>query len=228
MAECVQINETTWRIEDDMVRFYLFCGKEKAALIDTGMNCPDARQIAEQLTDLPLILINTHSDMDHVSGNKAFDEFYMSIGEEEQYREGNGTGKIIPVKEGDVIDLDERKLEVIDIPGHTPGSIALLDRKNRILVSGDTVQDGEIFMFGKGRDIDLYIKSLKHLKDYDGLYDDIYPMHGTFPVKADLIDKLIQGTQEIVDGKASSKVVNLFGNDVRLYSFEYAKILGSV
>lgn len=53
MKEVIKINENTWRIEDDGVRFYLLSGSEKAALIDTGMNSPDARQIAEGLTNLP-------------------------------------------------------------------------------------------------------------------------------------------------------------------------------
>ena len=47
MKEIIKINENTWSIEDDGVRFYLLCGSEKAALIDTGMNSPDARQITE-------------------------------------------------------------------------------------------------------------------------------------------------------------------------------------
>ena len=72
MAEIIKINDKTWRIEDGMVRFYLLCGDEKAALVDTGMNVPEARTIAEGLTDLPIILINTHADPDHISGNGAF------------------------------------------------------------------------------------------------------------------------------------------------------------
>ena len=82
MAEIIKINENTWRMEDDGVRFYLLCGKEKAALIDSGMNTPDAKEIAEGLTKLPIILINTHADRDHISGNAAFSEFYMSPAEE--------------------------------------------------------------------------------------------------------------------------------------------------
>ena len=31
-------------------------------LIDSGMNTPDARKLAEGLTDLPIILINTHGE----------------------------------------------------------------------------------------------------------------------------------------------------------------------
>ena len=161
MAEIFKINESTWRIEDNGVRFFLLCGEEKAALVDTGMNAPDARVIAEGLTNLPLILINTHADPDHISGNGSFDEFYMSVAEEENYREHGGKGSLLPVKEGDVIELGNRPLRIIDIPGHTPGSIAILDEKNHVLISGDTVQDGNIFMFGKFRNLDVYIQSLK-------------------------------------------------------------------
>ena len=225
MAETIRINDTTWRIEDGDVRFFLFCGTEKAALIDTGMNVPDARSIAEGLTDLPLILINTHADPDHISGNAAFDEFYMSPKEEDNYRERGGNGKLIPVTEGDVIDLGDRPLHIIDIPGHTPGSIAILDEKNRVLISGDSVQDGRIFMFGKFRDIGTYIESLKHLSAYDGQYDEIYPMHGTFPVKPDLINDLLKGAQDIQNGLVSGKTVELFGNSVCLYKFDYAAFL---
>jgi hypothetical protein len=50
MSDIIQINETTWRIEDNGVRFFLLAGTEKALLIDSGMNTPDARQIAEGIT----------------------------------------------------------------------------------------------------------------------------------------------------------------------------------
>lgn len=225
MAEAIKMNETTWRFEDNGVRFFLLLGNVKAALIDTGMNTPDARAMAEELTDLPLVLINTHADPDHISGNGAFEEFYMSPAEEDNYRSHNGTGNIIPVKEGDIIDLGDRPLRIIDIPGHTPGSIAILDEKNRILISGDTVQDGNIFMFGKYRNLDDYIESLKHLAIYNEQYDDIYPMHGTIPVKKELISDLLEGAQEIKNGQASGTAVEMFGNEVYLFKFPYAGFL---
>lgn len=56
MAEVIRINKNTNRIEDGGVRFFLLEGSEKALLIDTGMNTPDAKKIAESFTDLPLIL----------------------------------------------------------------------------------------------------------------------------------------------------------------------------
>ncbi len=225
MTEIIKINESTYRIEDGHVRFYLICGMEKAALIDTGVNVLDAKKMAEEITKLPLILINTHADPDHISGNGAFAKFYMSPDEEENYRIHGGNGEYVPIKEGDVIDLGDRPLKIIDIPGHTPGSIAILDEVNRILISGDSVQDGNIFMFGPMRNIGQYIKSLKHLAEYDGKYDEIYPMHGTFPVYPNLIKDLVVGAQEIADGKAIGKPVDMFGKEVILYKFPYAGFL---
>ena len=225
MAEIIKINNNTWRFEDDGVRFFLLCGKEKAALVDTGMNTPNAREMAEGLTDLPIVLINTHADPDHISGNAAFDEFYMSPAEEDNYRHNGGKGTIIPVKEGDMIELGDRPLRIIDIPGHTPGSIAILDEKYRVLISGDSVEDGNVFMFGIYRNIDLYIESLRHLAKYDGQYDEVYAMHGSIPVKPDITGKLIEGAEQIRRGEAKGQKVNLFGNDVLLYKFPYAGFL---
>jgi glyoxylase-like metal-dependent hydrolase (beta-lactamase superfamily II) len=225
MADIIRINDDTWRMEDNGVRFFLFCGTEKAALIDTGMNSPDAKEIAEGLTDLPLILINTHADPDHISGNGAFEEFYMSPAEEDNYRAHGGKGRLIPVREGNVIDLGGRPLRNIDNPGHTPGSIAILDEKYRVLVGGDSIQDGYIFMFGERRDLGLYIESLKHLGAYDGLYDEVYAMHGSFPVAPGLVRQLIEGAEAVRDGKASGMPVDVHGHQVILYKFPYAGFL---
>ena len=225
MADIIKINESTWRFEDDGVRFFLLCGKDRAALIDSGMNTPNAKEMAEKLTNLPIILINTHADPDHISGNAAFGEFYMSPAEEDNFRNNNGTGTIIPVKEDDVIDLGERPLRIIDIPGHTPGSIAILDERYRVLISGDSVEDGNVFMFGHYRDIDRYIESLRHLSKYDGQYDEVYAMHGSIPVKPELVGELIEGAEQIRNGEANGTKINLWGNDVMLYKFPYAGFL---
>jgi glyoxylase-like metal-dependent hydrolase (beta-lactamase superfamily II) len=50
----------------------------------------------------------------------------MHPAEEDNYRFHGGTGEISPINDGSLIDLGKRQLEVINIPGHTAGSIALL------------------------------------------------------------------------------------------------------
>lgn len=225
MADIVKINDNTWRVEDNGVRFFLLAGTEKALLVDSGMNTPNARQIAESITKLPLMILNTHADPDHISGNGGFDYVYMHPDEEDNYRAHGGQGVIKPVKENDVIDLGKRPLKIIFIPGHTPGSIAVLDINNRVLISGDTVQDGNIYMFNKYRNLSRYVESLKKLSGYTDEFDIIYPSHGSFPVYPQLIANLIEGAEQIISGKAKGEVIDMFGTQAMLYKFPYAGFL---
>ena len=107
---------------------------------------------------------------------------------------------------------------------NTPGSIAILDETNRVLISGDSVQDGNIFMFGSRRDLNRFIVSMEHLAQYDGLFDEVWAMHGTFPVKPDLIPKLIGAAEAIRDGKAAGNPVEVHGNAVCLYIISVRRI----
>lgn len=225
MADIIQINDTSWRIEDNGVRFFLLAGTEKALLIDSGMNTPNAKQIAESITKLPIMLLNTHADADHISGNGSFDCFYMHPDEEDNYRARGGAGIILPVKENDIIDLGNRPLKIIFIPGHTPGSIAVLDINNRVLITGDSIQDGNIFMFKKHRNLSLYVESLKKLSMCTDEFDTIYPSHGSFPVRPELIANLIEGAEQIINGTANGKVIEMFGTPVMYYKFPYAGFL---
>ena len=222
----IQINRNTWRIEEQGVRFFLLAGREKALLIDSGMNIHNARDIAESLTKLPVSLLNTHSDRDHIGSNSQFDRFYMHPAEEAHYRESGGSGDIIPVKDGDIIDLENRKLKIIDLPGHTPGSIAVLDIENRVLISGDPIQEnGRIFMFGPHRNMRDYIQSLEKLEQFRDEFDEIWPSHAAFPVSPDLIHKLHDGAADICEGKITGTHIEMFGKEVILYDIGFTAFL---
>lgn len=228
MADIIRVNDNTYRIEDGGVRFFLLTGEERALMIDSGMNTPDAKTIVEGLTDLPIELLNTHADRDHVAGNEAFKQFYMSPAEADNLKaKGESlTKRIVPVHEGDIIDLGNRPLEIIDNPGHTPGSIAILDINNRVLIGGDAIQDGNIFMFGPQRNIHDYVRSLKHILTFKHRFDTIYPSHGNFPVEPGLIEQLIEGAESIIRGEVKGEEMDLFGNPIRLYKFPYAGFFG--
>lgn len=55
---------------------YLILGREKALLFDTGMGISDIRKVVEELTKLPVIVLNSHTHNDHVGGNWQFDTIY--------------------------------------------------------------------------------------------------------------------------------------------------------
>ena len=224
--EVIQINEDTWRIEDSGARFFLLAGKERALLIDSGMTVHNAREIAESLTKLPLSLLNTHADIDHIGSNAQFETFYLHPAEEANCRRGGGTGTIIPIREGDTLDLGGRELEIIHLPGHTPGSVAVLDKSRRVLISGDPIQGhGNIFMFGEHRNMRDYIASLARLEERTSQFDEIWPSHADFPVKPELIGKLRDGAERILVGEIAGKPVAFHGQKITAYDLGFATIL---
>lgn len=226
-AQIFPIDENTWRIQEDMVRCFLLAGTKEALLIDSGFHVPNMKEIAESLTSLPVKLLNTHADRDHVGGNNAFGAFYMSMAEASNYYHGeNRLGTIVPIEHGDKLDLGDRELEIIGLPGHTPGSIAVLDVKNRALISGDPIQDGNIYMFGVQREMHAYVLSLKRLEAYKARFDTIYPAHGSFPVSPDLIAPLCAGVEQILAGKVPGEEDTRNGNPIRKYDIGVATILG--
>ena len=223
--EIIRIDGNSWRIEDNGVRFFLLTGSERALLVDSGRSVTDARTLAEGLTDLPLRLLNTHADGDHIAGNGQFDSFYMHPDEEPNYRSGGRPGTILPVREGDVLDLGGRRLEIIHLPGHTPGSIALLDVRNRVLIGGDPIQDGRIYMFGYYRNMPAYIRSLEHLGDWNGRFDEIWPSHGSFPVAPELIEKLHDGALAVLEGRVPGREEEVRGKSIVAYDLGFAAFL---
>lgn len=220
MQEIIQIDNKTWRIEDTYVRFFLIAGEEKAVLLDSGINCANARKIAESLTDLPIMLINTHGDGDHVSGTGDFDEVHMAP--QDYYNKEMDKlfpeTKLVELNDGDVIDLGGRRLEVIAIPGHTKGSIAILDVTNRYLFSGDSVQSGFIFMFGDHRNPEDFEDSLIKLEGEKNRFDLIFPSHDNPELKPEYIEKVLKSWREVRDGMVEYEIVNLHGSDVKAYA----------
>lgn len=225
--EIIPIDAQTWRIEDGMVRCYLLAGTDSALLIDTGMTLQNAREIAEGLTDKPVKLLNTHGDPDHIAGNAAFPSFYMHPDEADNYHAFGGGGEIVPVREGDTLDLGGRPLEIIELPGHTPGSIAVLDRSRRALISGDPIQTGRIFMFGPGRDLRQYLNSLRKLQRRTGDFDAIWPAHGTFPVEPAQIAKLALGAERMLAHQVAWEPCDMRGTPLRAYNVGCATFLMS-
>ena len=225
--QVIQIDSHTWRIEEPGVRFFLLEGTERALLIDSGMQVRNAREIAEGLTSLPLSLLLTHGDRDHVGSNEEFPVFYMHPAEASNYYNTQGkTGEFLPVWDGEVLDLGDRPLEIIALPGHTPGSIAVLDRKARVLIGGDPVQDGQIFMFGVQRQMHAYIHSLARLEGYRDAFDWVYPSHGSFPVSPDLIPALREGAEKVLRGEVQGMESEMHGRKIMRYDVGVAAFLG--
>lgn len=221
--ELIKIGDSTYRVEDEYVRAYILLGEEKVAVIDTGIFGPGVKALAKELSDKEIILINTHGDRDHVSGNGDFAEYYISKADYEgcQLVEICPNATPIFLQDGQLIELGGRTLEVITIPGHTYGSIALLDKQNRTLIAGDSVQSGNIFMFGPHRDIHSFKSSLKKLIARSKEYDRIYASHDAFELDKEYPEKVLYSFEEYEKGELTPVDMELHGQMVKCYKGKY-------
>ena len=64
------------------------------------------------------------------------------------------------IADGDVLDIGGRKLEVLQVPGHSDDSIALLDKEAGFLWSGDSFYEGPIWLFFPETDLVAYQQSV--------------------------------------------------------------------
>lgn len=199
----VKIDEKTYRIEDNGVRCFLFIGEKKALLVDTGFgNAGSLRQVVQELTKLPVYLVNTHADDDHTGKNSEFECTHIHPAEMPfYYSNPKNTVKAEAIWEGDVIDIGGREFEVVLLPGHTPGSIGLLNRRERFIVTGDSVSTTPVFIFSEVRSIYAHMESMKKLISMKDAFDTIYAAHGDFPVAPEQAERLLAAGEKLTAGE---------------------------
>ncbi len=137
----------TWKILSDGDFSYLVAGEREGVSIDTGYGAGNLRLFLEELCALPVPnVINTHHHFDHTAGNPYFEKAYMHPAAVDHatipYASFTGIQfprdyEFVTVREGDLYELGGRTLEFFYIPDHTPDGIAILDRKEHILFTGD-------------------------------------------------------------------------------------------
>lgn len=199
-----KIAENIWAIQQKNVRAFLLVGPDNAILVDTCFG-GDILSICRSVTDKPITLITTHSDPDHIGCDHQFPTQYLHSAEFARYESrSKNVLHAVRMQEGDVFEVGNYRLEVILVPGHTPGSIALLDRTHRFLICGDTVQAHCIFMHGEGRDIHAFRGSIAKLENmwHSGLFDTVFPSHGEAVVSADILVDHLALADDVLSGTA--------------------------
>ncbi len=184
--EISKLEDKAWVIETtDKTTMYLIEGTEKALLIDTGTKCEKLDEVLRKITKKPLAVVITHAHGDHAGNIRFFNEIYLHPADtvllDKTYK-----GKVHFVSDGYVFDLGGKKIEVSDMPAHTPGSIVLLDRKAGSCYSGDAFGSGQVWLqLRPYAPMKTYIESCKKMeKLMDEGITKIYCGHYPYVKKA--------------------------------------------
>jgi len=118
---------------------------------------------------------------------------------------------LLPLTAGQRFDLGGRTLEVRFTPGHTAGSICLLDRDARLLFSGDTLHAGILWLhLEESRPLHEFHETLRRLRETPLPFDTLLPGHGLPCPVGDLLDSYIAGIGEILAGDCTGAPTETF------------------
>jgi hydroxyacylglutathione hydrolase len=160
---------------------------KEAVIIDPGLDYEyEAQQIIDYIEQAQLkikYIVNTHGHSDHIKGNMVFQDKYMApicIHKLDAYFldtvKIEGAPPNMLLEEGSLIQFGKETLTVMHTPGHSGGSICLLD--NRIAFTGDTLFAGGIgrtdFPEGSMSDMNSSLRRLEKLP----VNTLVYPGHG--------------------------------------------------
>ncbi|MBI4904987.1 MAG: MBL fold metallo-hydrolase [Acidobacteria bacterium] len=152
---------------------YLIFGQDKVVLMDTGAGTTELASTVDGIiakwlqrkkrSSIKFMVMHSHGHRDHVArdsqfNNKAAVEFVPA--------EIPAVQKAFGIKQWPIdigaLELGGRTLDVIPIPGHHPVAVALYDRRTAVLMTGDNVYPGRLYI-GEWR---AFVDSTKRLADF--------------------------------------------------------------
>lgn len=203
-----QLDEKTYAIDEfGYSTMYLLLGEKRALAVDCGVGAGNYRGLLEQLTDLPYDVVATHGHVDHIGGRGQFEKIYIHPDDISQvqkitpfYRFGycavcpsrkkalrigdmppvRKEPVLLPMEEHHIFDLGGRTVQVFHNPGHTLGSVSLLDVERRRLFGGDNFNPLLFLWMSHAASVKDYIKNAGRILRMEN-FDEIIFSHDTRP-----------------------------------------------
>jgi glyoxylase-like metal-dependent hydrolase (beta-lactamase superfamily II) len=206
--------------DSDNDKMFLIHGTNKALLIDSGMGRGELAKYVSQFTNgLPLEVVFTHNHFDHIGQS---DQFVASsvehIGADDRdglvevlKHAGIGDGviekQVKTVANGEQIDLGGDSVQIYLAPGHTPGSLVVLEKKNGYLFTGDsfgsnspTIPDALWLFLPKAPTAEQYLAMIKYVRgEIQGREKYLMTGHNDHPLAGDAyLDNLQSACDQLI------------------------------
>lgn len=248
------IAENTWGIVDHgVVNCFLVLGRERALLIDVGYGDANLRDYVKSITTLPLTVINTHGHRDHSGADVQFGAILahpadfaaiernatpeqrernraapgaavVPAGEQFDYGDEAKPLALQAVKDGDVVDLGGRQLEIVGTPGHTAGELVLLDRQQKLLFAGDHINRLVWLQLPGCLPLATYLANLEKVAARSAEFSTIMPGHHE-PIDSSYLAELIACVKGILAGTISDEPYKYGQTEGRIAKYERASVV---
>jgi glyoxylase-like metal-dependent hydrolase (beta-lactamase superfamily II) len=133
--------------------------------------------------------------------------------------------KIHPIHDGDVLDIGDRKLQVLHTPGHSPDSIMLLDRENRALFTGDTFYPDWLYAFMSGTwgesNLHDYYATLQRISELVPELEYLFCSHVKALAEPQVLLEVAKAIKTLLDkSETNHEAVVLYGQDCIVHHFD--------
>ena len=142
-------------------------------------------------------LIYSKEQVVEIAKQMAPEELRESIRADENFADWKPM-KVYPLYDGDEFDLGDRRIEVIEVGGHTAGSVVFIDHKTRIAYAGDACNGNTLLELPGSLPVLSYLRALLHLKAHQSEFDMMYGGHEILPPS--IIDEAIETVSRVVAG----------------------------
>lgn len=235
-----QLDERTWLIEEidpaeTNVYMYLLAGSKGAVLIDAGLGgIPLAQICRERVPWLPTVVL-THGHFDHIGGTGFFDAVMLHEADREVYNEHarilrenyRSSPPAAPAAQlryftGEPeIDLGGRTLQLLHTPGHSRGSVCILDRERKWLFTGDTCCRDYVLLHMPGSTaVAVYAQSINRLLAAGDRYTLTWPGHHTKPVPPEVLGQFGTAAAGILSGAMNGSLTAVGGRGAKLLRYQ--------
>jgi len=222
---------------------YLLLGDERAIMLDTGTgeNQPEngwkIKPVVDELTDLPTTLLLSHFHFDHNQNIEEFDRVaFPEIPFLQQEVSADGIYHFtdhdlflgshpeqVHIEEwlplGEDIDLGNRIVQLVNIPGHTRESVAIIDKTNKLAFLGDFLYNGALFVFD-ANDLPIYSQSVDQLVSILDSGYRLFGAHGQPEVAFANLQKLKGFIACVTGSTCIGTQTSVFGYPVLYYNYQ--------
>lgn len=222
-----EIRDGIYKISEyNIANCYLVIGNEKAMLIDCTVGTGDMRSIVKSITDKPIMLVGTHSHIDHIGAARQFGEVYVHNKEalyaplqqlylmRSQYLKMHPLSKklgldykhfpknkpyliVKPFSDGHEFDIGGRKIKAYLTPGHTVGSTCFKIENENIVFVGDSLIPALYLIYDHAASLSKWTNAVNGLLPlWNGC--EFYGGHGRGAVDHDGLRWQIETAEKII------------------------------